>query len=482
MRRLVLYPAAIAAAWVLSQYLPPVPPLYILVRPLVVAIGIVLVLQVAFSMLARNRHVGAFAAVGVPLMLVSWELGAALVLAVVVPLLYRSVRQRSLATVDWPSLTRFLTAASAIVLVVTLVMAGSRGITPVGQTSPPQPVAAVEGPDIYLIMLDGYPRADTLARDFGFDNEPFLRAMEAQGFEVAREAHANYNITWFTLASMFNGRHLDALMPKPSGDIGAQLGVLNRLINDGTVLKDARGAGYELVAISGGMVSASLTSADRFIDTGQVNSFEAPLLRLGVLPYILPSEQAAVLHGQLRDRFNAEIATLRTLAHERGGRPRLVWAHLLAPHPPVVFDEMGGPSSDDGCYPLACGLFDQVYDSREPQFLREELQYVNAQLLALAADVIASNERPVVMVLFSDHGFRHDYGDLREMVHSLFVSYTPGQPGLFPSNASPINLLPTVLNNYAGTQIPLAQDGSFIADFRKFDEQKSYFPLVPVEP
>ena len=68
------------------------------------------------------------------------------------------------------------------------------------------------------------------------------------------------------------------------------------------------------------------------------------------------------------------------------------------------------------------------------------------------------------------------------MVRSLFVSHTPGHPGLFPANASPINLLATLLNTYAATDIALAEDGSFAADFRKFDLQQSYFPLVPVNP
>ena len=481
--RIVVYPAAIAAAWVLSWYLQPLPPLYVLLRPLLVAIVLVVVLQLLFSLVTRNRHVGAFLAAAGPLLIVSWELGAALLLSAIVPLIASSVRRRRLATVDWPRQTQFLTVASAIVLVVTLAMGAARGVIPTGPTEPRGAVAAgTEPPDLFLVLLDGYPRADTLAQDFGFDNEPFLEAMEGQGFEVARDAHSNYNITWLTLASTFNTEHIGTLLPEPPRIIGDQLGALNRLINDGSTLAAARGAGYEIVSISGGSVSSSLTSADRFIDTGQVNTFEAPLLRLGVLPYLLPEGQADVLHAQLRERFNDSISRLSALADERVDHPRLVFAHLMAPHPPIVFDAQGGASTDDGCYPLGCGLFDQVYDASEPRYLREQLEYVNRRLVEVARHLIESNGRPAAIVFFSDHGFRHDFDDLPEMVRSLFISYTPDHPGLFPADASPINLLSTLLNAYAGTDIPAADDASFVADFRTFPEQKSYFPLISMQP
>ena len=54
-------------------------------------------------------------------------------------------------------------------------------------------------PDIYVILLDGYPRADTLARLFDFDNGPFLAALEAKGFDVSAGSSSNYMYTELTL-------------------------------------------------------------------------------------------------------------------------------------------------------------------------------------------------------------------------------------------------------------------------------------------
>ena len=37
-------------------------------------------------------------------------------------------------------------------------------------------------PDIYYIILDRYANVDTLRELYDFDNEPFLRELEARGF------------------------------------------------------------------------------------------------------------------------------------------------------------------------------------------------------------------------------------------------------------------------------------------------------------
>lgn len=66
-----------------------------------------------------------------------------------------------------------------------------------------------EPPDIYVILLDGYPRADVLDRRFGINNSAFLDGLAALGFDVAADSHSNYVFTQLTLASMFQMRHLE---------------------------------------------------------------------------------------------------------------------------------------------------------------------------------------------------------------------------------------------------------------------------------
>ena len=78
------------------------------------------------------------------------------------------------------------------------------------------------GPNIYAIMLDGYPRDDTLLEPFGFDNSEFLDQLRQLDFNVSSRARANYNKTWPALAAMFNGKYADEMLP--DGDVPLEAG------------------------------------------------------------------------------------------------------------------------------------------------------------------------------------------------------------------------------------------------------------------
>jgi hypothetical protein len=326
--------------------------------------------------------------------------------------------------------------------------------------------ASASAPDIYLLMLDGYPRADTLAEDFAFDNGPFLDAMREEGFVVADEAHSNYNLTALTLASMFNMQHVGELLPDPPTAPDAQLRALGRLINGGAALRKLRELGYSITTVTAGVPSLAVHSADRYIDPGHVTSFEASLLRAEWLPQVLPDAQRSWFHDQQRHRIRATFDKIKEIAAEDSSRPRFVFAHVMTPHPPIVFEADGSPRDGWGCFPEACGLWDQLYgvEIREP--VLGQVTYTNTLVLDTARRIVEANSRPAVVVVFSDHGFRHDLDDRDEMLRSLFLSYTPGRTRVFPDDASPINIVPRILNTYAGAEIPLATEEAFVADLR----------------
>jgi len=54
------------------------------------------------------------------------------------------------------------------------------------------------GPNIYLVLLDGYPRRDTLLDDLGIDNGPFEEALGGRGFDVYDDATTDRRYTDFT--------------------------------------------------------------------------------------------------------------------------------------------------------------------------------------------------------------------------------------------------------------------------------------------
>src|SRR5690606_27842282 len=58
-------------------------------------------------------------------------------------------------------------------------------------------------PNVYYFILDAYGSPAALRETLGYDNEPFIRAMEERGFYHADAAMASYNRTAFPLAAIF---------------------------------------------------------------------------------------------------------------------------------------------------------------------------------------------------------------------------------------------------------------------------------------
>ena len=157
-----------------------------------------------------------------------------LLVAILGVLLTAARRHQSFTTLPWQVLTRWLNGISAITLILAVTTAGMAGALTVPGSSP---AAAAETtsqdlPDIYLVLLDGYPRSDTLTATYHFDNEPVLAEMGDLGFEVARRSHSNYNLTVLTLASMLNMEHVGGLpeLSDPPSSAAGQYRSLTRAI------------------------------------------------------------------------------------------------------------------------------------------------------------------------------------------------------------------------------------------------------------
>jgi hypothetical protein len=71
-----------------------------------------------------------------------------------------------------------------------------------------EPVAAAASnrisPNIYWIVLDGYPRQDVLREEFGFDNSDFIHSLTSLGFTVLDQSRLNFPATINSISSTLN--------------------------------------------------------------------------------------------------------------------------------------------------------------------------------------------------------------------------------------------------------------------------------------
>lgn len=476
--RFPLYPAVFAAAFAMARYLSTNQPAQVALRPLLVVVLVVVVLQLVLTLITRDRRIGAFAATFVFLAIADPIVALLVIFAATAPLLLGLLRKRQLGAMQWGRLTAFFSVIASVALLVVIPtmsgrIAGLPGPTAIGAGRTVLPT----DPDIYAIMLDGYPRADTLATAFAYDNHHFLDAMSELGFDVAENSHSNYNATMLTLSSVWNMQQVSAVIPNPP-DRALHGSALMASINNGAALGTLRSAGYRVISIPSGITTTSIFASDVYLDTGQVNSFEMAVMHAGILPSLAADTQRSWMYQQQRDRIHAAFEALESLAGQAEPTPRFVFAHVIAPHSPIVFRADGSAADELACLPRDCTIFDEHRNAEELGRIPEQIEYLNQLVLRTVRQVISLSTRPVVVIVFSDHGARHDLDDRDEMLRNLFLSYTPAHAGLFPDDATPVNLVPQILNAYMGMSIPLASEESYQIVLESIGTS-GYFPLTP---
>jgi hypothetical protein len=308
-----------------------------------------------------------------------------------------------------------------------------------------------EGRDIVYVVLDRYAGEVTLRQQYGFDNRPFLRSLEAQGFTVADASLCPYQKTAHSLAASLNMAYLPDLIDLGSVE-PADWEPVYDLLHGSRVARFLQARGYEYVHVGNWWdPTAEDPSADVNIGFGTDSFFD----RRGIY---------GATPGQFEDIARGAA---------RPG-PNFVFAHVTLPHPPYVFDEGGGYVPAEV----------EASRSREDNYLAQ-LRHTNTLVRRLVSRLLAgpSEEDPVV-VLQADEG-PHPYAyeldplfdwteatdlELREKFYILNAFYLPGAEVDVPETISPVNTFRLILREYFGAELPLLPDRAFI--FR--DERHLY--------
>ena len=376
------------------------------------------------------------------------------------------------------SVTSFLNRAATLLLLAAVILGVTNGrmssaVTDLKQgaafanwtTAGNGPTAAT--PDIYVILLDGYPRADVLEYAFGIDNSSFTAALEDRGFAVAPRSHSDYLWTHVSVPSALNldyVEHVPTLEQVADGR-EAQQPTIRHAIANSEAFDQVRARGYDVIAVASGFEEVSARQADVWVDSGQLNEFEISLIGStfggNIIGWLLPDFASA----HQRDRILRNLRVLPEIAAKRDRPPAFVFAHIPAPHQPTVFGEDGAPIA----VPITDGYFaDSPMERREDptefnERYRAQLPYLNELILTAVDGVLEHSSEPPVVLLFADHGSasRTDWNQtnpytvdptiLLERTGTLFAALTPGHVGLYPDDISPTDMLRLLFDAYFGT-------------------------------
>jgi hypothetical protein len=459
-----------------------------------------------------DRHLGALLAIVFVVIVVGGSdervLLAGAAAAVLLMVVRASTLARPLADRTALRLTTISRAGRAIALIlgiaIALRAAGSPSVLALagGPPATDAPIAHVRAPgtlpDIYLLLLDGDPRFDTLDVGFGYDSAPLASTLAETGFSVASGSRSNYPVTGLSVSSILDYRHAGRIPAlERLGTAGApHVDVMvNQAVKSARGLALLRSVGYELVAVGAGYEAPVLDDVDRLVTTSQITELDLALARGTVVRRLMEAAGPGALAGQLRQQIDATFGPLEAEAARVDGPPRFVFAHVPAPHGPMVFDGDGSASVVD---------LDAVYHDRYPGLTDDEfrdayarhVRAVDERAAATIRAIVEMASRPAVFLVISDHGVRSKgiigvattqptERQVAETYQNLFAWRSPIELG-FGDRPTLVNLIPILANQLLGTDLPCAEGRLFasypsgLVEMHDPDDG-SYGPGIPAD-
>jgi hypothetical protein len=437
------------AGYILGRFANDAMPTYYLYRPLLVVVPLAIVIGLLAAWPFRNQApLVAAVAVAAVTFWATWmrhrtEIAlAAIALLVLLGLVWWRWRRI-------PTLPRALSTAVTVFVLIFFASGVVRAaLTLEGPIPPVVATGTATGPNIYLVLLDAYPRRDTLMNDMGIDNGPFEEALVSRGFDLYDDAHTDRRYTDFTLMGLLYG-DADAAPPDADLNFSGQW-KLRKDLSLAPLPIEAEQAGYEYDVIDSPAGHVTF-EAGTHIQHGGFNTLEDFMLAESVFGPIVKAWFPNLPTDSLRTHFEESVASLVSLADPDAHR--LVLAHLFQPHLPFLWDADGRPLPAPFFWPqhkLLTGQIEVMGISIEDYAasMKADLATLNRKLLAMVDQIVARDPGAVV-VLFGDHGSRYSLAlQESEWYRNFVAARTPGHPRLFGDAPTPTAFLRTLLPVY----------------------------------
>lgn len=381
---------------------------------------------------------------------------------------------------EWvSSATGFLNVAVVLLLLFNVGRVADFALgsaSPTGGPATPPPGLDTSGrrPDIYYLIFDRYGGPETLSRVYAHDNQPFLAELEQRGFAIARDAWANYFKTALSLTSSLSMDYLDpGRFPAETTGFGLVHQALREPL---PVPATLTAIGYEYIHVSSYWEpTATNADVDIVVRYEDATEFEAAVRATTVL---------SLLEEPRPEDEDPETIPFPDLAREttlfafdavedaaRRPGPTYVFAHILVPHPPYVFDV-------DGTMPTAA----ETEARTEEEEYAAQLAWANGRILEMVDRLldVPPDEEPIIILQGDEGPFPYRYRTIGagfqwftatddEVAQKFGILSALHLPDIDPSafgltdHSSPVNTFRIVMNAYFGADLPLLPDVVFLS-------------------
>jgi len=321
-------------------------------------------------------------------------------------------------------------------------------------------------PDIYYIILDGYPSNGYFLRESGYDNSVFTDELEKRGFFVAYESLSNYGQTLGSLPSSLNMRYLSEDDHLASND---SLAYARWLLANNKTAYDLQERGYKYVFMLSGFASPSdiadinidfFPSGPQYFESDglQENAWFYkqsfwPLMVETTMAYPLIGETIAKRTNETRPYSWPEPQRVLDVFSEAEKIPAMKEAtfsfiHIIKPHDPISFDQDGN-------------ILDEIANTEDSFFA--QLKFVNRRTLQMIDSILEQSSTPPIIVLQGDHGSRLGavWRGPRDMTHFEILNayhFPDGGDSVLSSSITPVNTFRIMFNYYFDTDYELLEN------------------------
>lgn len=329
-------------------------------------------------------------------------------------------------------------------------------------------------PDVYHLIMDEFGRPDVLRAMYGVDVSPLVQQLQARGFEISDDRGiANYTQTYLSIASMLNGEYLQAAKRLVRDDYSRR--PMHHLIQESAVLRAAKRVGYRILFF-GSIYSATQRHAladECYCDSPLVGEFESMIIRN--TPFA-PIGFRGLDYRPHRNKIRRTLSALESL--EASTQPRLLIAHIMAPHPPFVFDAAGGDVHASRAFDFSEGTLFTGSPEEYQHGYAQQVAFVASQVPRLVdhlAAVSRARHRDYVIIVSGDHGPRQyfDHLDPRrtnavEVMPILLGIRWPASCGPNPRHSeSLVNVYRAFFANCFGASIEPLPDRAYVSSFAR---------------
>jgi hypothetical protein len=323
----------------------------------------------------------------------------------------------------------------------------------------------IESPDIYYIILDEFSGIPPMKEYWGFNQiSEFVDFLEEKGFQVTEDSHGSSIDTLHQMASRLNYRNYP---------LGGEYGdTYFNDIADNRVMQFLKARGYKTIVFDQTKVSFAYPAKPSMIadinyenDPESVNSDASGSL-FDDYGAIVADKTMLLIFGDLYKIHNPELQKHKNMIYftvsEMGKlknpkQPVFVFAHLMIPHMPFMFDENGNIVNPVyhqnwdyylGNYKFSINIAEKLVDNILSQYSPEDLP-----IIVLQSDHGARNKGTSNLGSKILEGFSEDYKT--SILNAILL---PGCKDITLSDDfNPINTFPVVFDCAFGVEVSVDQ-------------------------